>query len=209
MGKIIFYLFFLISCSMTPFKSGKYVMVRENDTLESLAKEFEIPVFMIKRANEDKKFEPGTWYYIPQLRGIIGSMGATQLVKALASGDMQWPVPASNKISSEFGGRWGKEHKGIDIPAPVGSPIVAIDDGEVVYAGDELSGFGNLTVLSHKYGVFSVYGHANKLLTKKGDIVKRGQEIAEVGNTGHSTGPHLHLEVRWQGEPMDPQTFFK
>lgn len=184
-------------------------MVQNGDTLETLAKEFEIPVFMIQKANEGKKFEPGAWYYIPQLDGIIGYMGASQLVRALSSGDMQWPVPVTRQVSSEFGGRWGKEHKGIDIPAPVGSPILAIDDGEVVYAGNELSGFGNLTVLSHKYGVFSVYGHANKLLTTKGDKVKRGQIIAEVGSTGHSTGPHLHLEVRWQGEPMDPETFFK
>lgn len=194
---------------MTPFKSGKYVMIRNEDTLESLAQEFEIPVFMINRANEGKKFEPGTWYYIPQLRGLIGSMGASQLVKALAAGDLQWPVPITRNVSSEFGGRWGKEHKGIDIPAPIGSPIVAVDDGEVVYSGNELTGFGNLTVLAHRYGIFSVYGHANKNLTTKGEKVKRGQVIAEVGNTGKSTGPHLHLEVRWQGQPMDPETFFK
>ena len=209
MGKLIFLLFLLISCSMTPYKSGKYVMIRKEDTLESLAKEFQIPIFMIKRANEDKKFEVGAWYYIPQMRGLVGTLGTSQLIAALMSGDLEWPVPVSKTISSGYGGRWGKEHKGIDIPAATGSPILAIDDGEVVYAGNELSGFGNLTVIEHKYGIFSVYGHANKLLTKKGDKVKRGQQVAEVGNTGVSTGPHLHLEVRWQGQPMDPETFFK
>ncbi|MFI5390014.1 MAG: M23 family metallopeptidase [Bacteriovoracales bacterium] len=205
----IIILFILMSCSSTPFKSGKYVLLQGDDTFETLAKEFEVPIFMIKKANEGRNFEPGTWYYIPQMRGVIGTLGSVGLVKALASGDLQWPVPVTRNISSEYGGRWGKEHKGIDIPAPVGSPILAVDDGEVVYAGNELSGFGNLTVIAHNYGVFSVYGHANKLLTQKGDKVKRGQIIAEVGNTGVSTGPHLHLEVRWQGQPMDPETFFK
>ncbi len=201
--------FILLSCSLTPFKSGKYVLLQKEDSYETLAKEFEIPIFMIKKANEGKKLEPGTWFYIPQMKGVIGTLATADLVRALSSGDLQWPVPITKTISSGYGGRWGKEHKGIDIPAPVGSPFLSIDDGEVVYAGNELSGFGNLTVISHDYGIFSVYGHANKLLTQKGDKVKRGQVIGEVGNTGVSTGPHLHLEVRWQGQPMDPETFFK
>ena len=77
----------------------------------------------------------------------------------------------------------------------------------VIYSGNDLGGYGNLTVISHKGGLFSIYAHARKNYTKKGDKVFRGQVIAEVGETGRTTGPHLHFEVRYDSKALDPLKF--
>jgi len=204
---IIFVLFFA-SCSSTPFKSGKYVKIRQGDTLKSLAKEFKIPHWFIEKANEGREFKVGTWYYVPLIRGIVGTMGMHNIDKVLATNNYAWPVPTHKNVSSRYGGRWGKNHNGIDIPAPKGTKMVSVADGVVVYSDNGLTGFGNLTVIAHQYGLFSVYGHADKNFTKKGDKVKKGQLIAFVGNTGKSTGPHLHFEIRWRGRPLNPDGFF-
>lgn len=200
---------FLSSCSSSAFKSGKYVKIREGDSLKSLAKEFKIPHWMIEKANEGREFKAGNWYYVPLIRGIVGTIGHDNIAQVLATDDFSWPVPAVKTISSHYGGRWGKNHNGIDIPAAIGTRMVSVADGVVVYADNGLTGFGNLTVIAHRYGLFSVYGHADKIFTKKGDKVKKGQLIAHVGNTGRSTGPHLHFEIRWNGRPLNPEGFFE
>ena len=201
-------IFVLLSCSSTPFKSGKYVKIQKGDTVKTLAKEFKIPHWMIEKANEGKEFKVGNWYYVPLTRGIIGSVGMHNIEKVLSTNDYHWPVPTHKNVSSHYGGRWGKNHNGIDIPAPTGTNMVSVDDGVVVYSDNGLTGFGNLTVIAHRFGLFSVYGHADKNFTKKGDKVKKGQLIAYVGSTGKSTGPHLHFEIRWRGRPLNPIGFF-
>ncbi|HEU4963286.1 MAG TPA: peptidoglycan DD-metalloendopeptidase family protein [Bacilli bacterium] len=105
-----------------------------------------------------------------------------------------WPMPASHTISSGYGPRWGGFHAGIDITAPVGTPIVAVADGKVIQAGPA-SGFGHWVVIAHSNGLLSVYGHmyANGLRVHAGQTVKQGQVIAVSGSDGESTGPHLHF----------------
>jgi murein DD-endopeptidase MepM/ murein hydrolase activator NlpD len=98
-------------------------------------------------------------------------------------------------------------HEGVDIPSKVGSNIVAASDGIVVYSGSEIGGYGNITVVAHKNGFFTVYAHAKVNYTKEGQRVYRGQVIAQVGMTGRSSGPHLHFEIRKNGESIDPQGF--
>jgi murein DD-endopeptidase MepM/ murein hydrolase activator NlpD len=107
-----------------------------------------------------------------------------------------WPVPSSHVISSGYGPRAGGFHKGIDIAAPIGTPIVAVADGTVLFAGPA-SGFGHWVVILHSGGVMSVYGHmyGNELYVSAGQKVKAGQQIAAVGSDGESTGPHLHFAV--------------
>ena len=122
-------------------------------------------------------------------------------------GRFLWPVPSSRKVSSSYGARNGRAHEGIDIAAPLGSYILAIDDGVVIYSGQELGGYGNITVLAHRGGYFSVYAHAMKNYTRKGQKVYRGQVIALVGMTGRSTGPHLHFEIRKNSEAFDPEEY--
>jgi murein DD-endopeptidase MepM/ murein hydrolase activator NlpD len=94
----------------------------------------------------------------------------------------------------------------MDIAAPHGKEVNAPSDGTVVFAGLE-GGYGNVIVIDHGYGIKTRYGHLSKMLVKAGDRVKRGVPIAAVGNTGRSTGPHLHYEVRVNGIPQNPRKF--
>jgi murein DD-endopeptidase MepM/ murein hydrolase activator NlpD len=111
------------------------------------------------------------------------------------SGAMRWPLDAYI-VSSEYGERWGKIHKGMDMAAHVGEPVYAIADGEVIYAGDGLRGYGNVVILRHDRKTTSLYAHNSELKVKQGDQVTKGMLVALLGNTGHSTGPHVHFEIR-------------
>ena len=121
------------------------------------------------------------------------------------SGSMRWPLDAYI-VSSEFGARWGKIHKGMDMAADVGEPVFAIADGEVIYAGDGLRGYGNVVILRHDKRTSSLYAHNSELKVKQGDLVKQGTLIALLGNTGHSTGPHVHFEIRDGDLAVNPRT---
>jgi murein DD-endopeptidase MepM/ murein hydrolase activator NlpD len=112
-----------------------------------------------------------------------------------------WPV--LGPVTSPFGWRWGRMHEGIDIAAAEGTPIRAAAAGTVIYAG-WLGGYGNLTVIDHGGGVATAYGHQSSLAAGSGAYVAQGQVIGYVGSTGHSTGAHLHFEVRVNGVPQDP-----
>jgi murein DD-endopeptidase MepM/ murein hydrolase activator NlpD len=100
-----------------------------------------------------------------------------------------------------------KIHKGVDIGAPVGTPIVAMKDGIVAYADNTIRGYGNLLSLVHGDASVSNYGHCNAIYVFPGQKVRRGQVVAEVGNTGYSGGPHLHFEYRVGGRAIDPKPF--
>jgi murein DD-endopeptidase MepM/ murein hydrolase activator NlpD len=120
----------------------------------------------------------------------------------------EWP--ASGRVTSGVGMRpspWtGKAefHSGIDIPNPIGTPIHAPGDGVVDFAG-ESNGNGTALILDHGQGITTLYAHLSATHVKKGDRVRRGERIAAVGNTGNSTSPHLHYEVRVNGVPIDPR----
>ncbi|MEC0229911.1 murein hydrolase activator EnvC family protein [Paenibacillus alba] len=113
-----------------------------------------------------------------------------------SDGVWDWPVPSSHTITSDFGSRGEEFHAGIDIGAPIGTSIVAVDNGIVLYAG-KANGFGNWVVIKHTNGLMSVYGHmyGDGIYVSVGQEVSRGQVIAVVGNDGQSTGPHLHFAV--------------
>jgi len=123
----------------------------------------------------------------------------------------QIPVPDAN-LGSTFGWRidpiTGRSalHTGLDFPAAPGTPIYAAAGGMVV-TQEFHPQYGNMLEVDHGNNLITRYAHASKILVKKGDLIKRGQRIAEVGNTGRSTGPHLHFEVLVQGVPQDPQKF--
>lgn len=106
--------------------------------------------------------------------------------------------PTVGVLTSMFGARWGTSHYGIDIAAPIGTPIYSVADGTVLEAGPA-SGFGLWVRILHDDGSVTVYGHMNSYSVSEGQQVKAGEQIAEVGNRGQSTGPHLHFEV-WTGD---------
>lgn len=143
------------------------------------------------------------------INGIDGEIQYT-------GGDMLWPVAISGTvITSEFGIREHpiqgviKQHTGLDIGgAPLGTPVIAAADGVVSYSG-WLGGYGNCVMINHGDGVVTLYGHGNKVLTSVGANVKAGDVIMEVGSTGNSTGPHLHFEVRENGNCVNPLKYVK
>ncbi len=116
--------------------------------------------------------------------------------------------PARGRITSGFGRRWGKNHNGIDIALPTGTPVKAADGGTVTFSGRQGT-YGYLVIIDHGAGYSSYYGHNSKNLVSKGDKVHKGQTIALSGNTGRTTGPHLHFEVRKFGVPVNPINYLK
>lgn len=116
--------------------------------------------------------------------------------------------PAKGVLTSGYGMRWGRMHKGIDIAAPIGTPVVAAADGVVTYASWNAGGYGNLVEIQHPDGSTTRYAHNNRILVREGQQVTQGQQIAQMGNTGHSTGPHCHFEVHPGGqEAVNPIAF--
>jgi murein DD-endopeptidase MepM/ murein hydrolase activator NlpD len=113
-------------------------------------------------------------------------------------GDLAFVRPTTGHLTSVFGTRWGAAHNGIDIAGPIGTPIYALTDAVVEESGPA-TGFGLWVVLRHTDGTQSVYGHVNRTFVKVGQKVDAGEEIAEMGNRGYSTGPHLHLEI-WDAD---------
>lgn len=118
------------------------------------------------------------------------------------------PVQSTYRFTSPFGRRWGRMHAGVDLAAPVGTPIYATADGVVVAAGRE-SGYGNVVKIQHEFGFETVYGHQSRIRVKVGQQVSRGVQIGDMGSTGRSTGSHLHYEVRVNGQPVNPMTYLE
>ncbi len=116
--------------------------------------------------------------------------------------------PSKGLLTSGYGWRWGRMHKGIDIAAPVGTPVVAAAPGVVVSAGWNSGGYGNLVEIQHPDGSLTRYAHNNKILVRPGQMVDQGQQISEMGSTGYSTGPHCHFEVHPAGQgAVNPMAF--
>lgn len=155
------------------------------DELSSYATELELRVNQVYEANENTL---SFWASSPTL----------------------WPV--KGWLTSNFGYRhspWGggtRMHKGVDIAAPIGTTIQAPSDGVITYARHK-GGYGLAVMIDHGYGIKTLYGHTSQLFVQEGDHVRRGQAIAAVGNSGASTGPHLHYEVHVDGIPTDPMNF--
>lgn len=118
------------------------------------------------------------------------------------------PVKDSFRFTSGFGMRWGRMHNGTDFAGAHGTPIYATADGVVIHAG-WLSGYGRLVKIQHQFGIETRYAHNSKLFVKEGQRVSRGQKIAAMGNTGRSTGTHLHYEIRVGGKPVNPMIYIK
>ena len=127
-------------------------------------------------------------------------------------GQFKWPAPSYTRISDDYGWRTHpilgiqQFHNGVDMAAPSGSPILAAYDGEVVAASYSPT-MGNYIMVDHGDGLYTIYMHASSLLVSEGQMVARGEEIAKVGSTGRSTGPHLHFTVRKDGNYVSPWNY--
>jgi murein DD-endopeptidase MepM/ murein hydrolase activator NlpD len=136
-----------------------------------------------------------------RIRAAQAQSAASSAPVTSDSGQLAWPV--SGPVTSGFGSRWGRMHEGIDIAVGTGTPVHAAGAGAVIYAG-WMEGYGNLVVIDHGNGLSTAYGHNSALACSVGQTVSAGQVIAYSGSTGHSTGPHVHFEVRVGGSAVDP-----
>ncbi len=209
----------------------KLYQVRGGDTLYSISRSTGVPVANIASANRLRApyaLDVGQQLLIPQaptgaavtasraapaktatapaadLGEIAREASYTAPAKAASSASLfEWPVRGA--IISEYGsGNLGRRNDGVNIAAPVGAPVRAAADGQVVYRGSELEGFGNLLLIKHQDGFVTAYAHNDAMLVKKGDQVRKGQMIAKVGATGAVTTSQLHFEIRQESQAIDP-----
>jgi murein DD-endopeptidase MepM/ murein hydrolase activator NlpD len=118
-------------------------------------------------------------------------------------------LPTKGEFTSGYGMRWGRIHRGIDIAGPIGTPIIAAAAGKVITAGWSEDGFGNKVEIQHPDGTITLYAHTSRVLTRVGVRVQQGQQIAEMGSSGFSTGSHLHFQIHPGGKTaVDPMFFF-
>jgi lipoprotein NlpD len=210
---IAFLSFQIAGCAFQPTVSsprssrGIYHVVKRGENLFRIGKAYDVPYRTLARINRirdlnqiyigQRIFIPGATRQLPV--EVITPTEATlerPTVSERPSGarnGLIWPVTGA--INSGFGPRGTTFHDGIDIAAPEGTAIRAIDDGEVIYS-DQLRGYGNLIIVRHGEGLASVYAHNRNNLVRQGQAVSRGQVIGAVGSTGRVSGPHLHFEIR-------------
>ncbi len=117
------------------------------------------------------------------------------------------PLNGAGSLSSGYGARWGSFHGALDFAAPAGTPIYASASGTVTYSAYHANGYGNMVIIDHGNGYETYYAHNSKNYVNVGDKVSKGQNIAAVGTTGHSTGNHVHFEIRYNGTRLDPTGF--
>jgi murein DD-endopeptidase MepM/ murein hydrolase activator NlpD len=127
---------------------------------------------------------------------------------AIVKTPLSMPLKTSFRFTSGFGRRWGRMHEGLDLAGAYGSPVYTTADGFVTHAGWE-SGYGNMVEVRHPFGLSTRYGHLSAVKVTVGQKVSRGDRIGDMGNTGRSTGTHLHYEVRVGGSAVNPMSFIK
>ncbi|MBN8219841.1 MAG: M23 family metallopeptidase [Spirochaetes bacterium] len=192
-----------------PDRAGVFHKAKKKENLNEIAKKYKVSPEKIRKANglSSTVLAKGSEIFLPGAKPLPEIHYIRQKVFA-------WPIKAQYRLTSGFGWRVhpisGNKafHTGIDIGAKMKTPIHAAADGVVAFAGDGGS-YGNMILLRHKNGLFTVYGHASKLIAKKGQYVKRGQKIALVGSTGASTGAHLHFEVKSTEKHVNPHIALK
>lgn len=203
--------------------------VKAGDTLSSIGNRFDVSVEDLKSYNDirdARNLRPGQRIVIPAAGPLArasqsGSDGGSQnrgqlRMISLAPvrsyvGELEFPVVEA-RHSSRFGWRWSKFHEGLDLAAPEGTPVLAAHDGTVVLETDSWGGYGKVIVVRGEK-LMTVYGHNSVNYVRKGARVRRGQQIAKVGQTGDASGPHLHFETRILDESgryaaVNPNVFY-
>ena len=214
---LVLILFFAGGCASqtTISKSrpqGTYHVVTPGETLFRIGKAYGVTYQELARVNGIKdagQIKVGQRIFIPGATRPLPVETITPTEPAPAAPVLPEPGfetflwPVNGTINSGFGPRGSSFHDGIDIAAPEGTPILAIEAGEVIYS-DQLRGYGNMVILRHAGGIVSVYAHNESNLVREGQSVARGEIVARVGSTGRVSGPHLHFEIRRNNAAQDP-----
>jgi len=189
------------------------MLSRKKDTLYKIARENGMTVEELKALNNLKsdKLSVGQKIWLVGKPRTLEEEEEEELKLPSSSGTLKSEqintnciVPAEGYVSSEFGLRRGRPHKGIDIANKTGTPIYAAMDGVVLFAGRQ-NGYGNVIILEHPDFIMTVYAHNEINLVREGDNVVQGQQIATMGATGNATGSHLHFEYRVKGNAINPR----
>jgi murein DD-endopeptidase MepM/ murein hydrolase activator NlpD len=180
-------------------------LVQPGETLLDISRTYHVDMNMIAARNGQS--DPNTILAGQKLMIPHSVPGIEPLPsRGLAAGWLSWPL--QGRISSPFGLRDGKPHEGIDIAVEEGTPVRATAPGQVVFAGPRGT-YGLAVIVDHGDGVRTLYAHCSKILTAEGDKVDTATVLALAGNTGRSTGPHLHLEVLKNGTPLNPLIYLE
>lgn len=182
-------------------------VVRRGETLHELGVRYGVPHEEIARANgiaDPRRLLPGQTLRIPRARGSAAA--SARPPADLTNAKLLWPV-RGGRVSSGFGPRDAAFHDGIDIVAPIGTPVLAAERGVVVYSGYR-RGYGNVVVVRHRPGLSTLYAHNQSNRVRVGQAVRRGEVVALVGDSGRTTGPNLHFEVWFGDHVVDPLRFF-
>ncbi len=205
--------------SLPPRTTGVYHVVERHQTLYRICKTYGVDLKGVASLNgipDPSKIETGQRILIPGAKKVlkveiyIDDVAAEQGEKsriAYKKLDFIWPV--EGKISDLFREAESKNHQGIDISSPLGTPIKASNAGKVIYSNNGIKGYGNLIILRHSEEYVSIYAHNQVNLVEEGMWAEKGQIIGKVGQTGRATGPHLHFEIRKNNKPLDPFLFLK
>ncbi len=218
-------------------RKGVYHQVNKGETLWRIAKTYKISLKELQRVNHIKdptKIKARDMIFIPRakrarkVRVVSPSAAAAKKprkkppkkkrapprvrrkkrVKKTSKSKISFRWPVKGKITSRFGYRnKGQRHDGIDISANKGTPIYAARSGKVIYSDNRLRHYGNTIILKHDGGWFTVYAHNKRNLVSVGKWVKQGVKIAEVGNSGQTSKPRLHFEIRGKEKPVDPLVY--
>ena len=195
--------------------AGIYHVVQKGENLFRIGKAYDVPhveLAAINRIKDPGRIRVGQRIFIPGATRQLPVEIITPLETPFETGtdattdgrlapEFIWPV--RGVTVSGYGPRNGSFHDGIDISAPEGTPIRAVQGGEVIYS-DQLRGYGNLIIIRHGDGLVSVYSHNRKNLVREGERIAQGEVIGEVGTTGRVSGPHLHFEVRRHNKARNP-----
>lgn len=187
------------SLRILPVKGILY-RVNPGENLWTISRQFKISIDRIVEANaidNPDLVQPGTTLLLPGAKPELGYKD--RLAK-------QFIYPVQGRISSNFGPRWGRQHEGIDFAVNVGTEVKAARAGRVIYS-QWANGYGYTVVIEHQKGVRTLYAHNSRLLVHGGQWVEQGQVICLSGNTGNSTGPHLHFEIQINGQPVNPLNY--
>ena len=199
-----------------PKRKGVYHTVKRHQTLWRICKTYDVNMAHVAKVNGIKdvsKIRVGQKIFIPGAETVrhveiyiedLGSSGAkpVKIEPGKIRGRFVWPVRGA--IIRRFDRSRQNRHDGIDIAAPLGTPVKSADSGKVIYSGNEIKGYGNIIIIKHGPIFSSVYAHNAENLVREGDLVKRGQMIARVGQTGRAHQAHLHFQIRNHSRPMDP-----
>jgi lipoprotein NlpD len=214
---LVFVFFSVAGCASQttiskPTPQGTYHVVTPGETLFRIGKAYGLTYQELARANGIKDaaqirvgqriFIPGATHPLP-VETIMPAEPAPAAPVSPEPGFETFLWPVNGTINSGFGPRGSTFHDGIDIAAPEGTPILAIEAGEVIYS-DQLRGYGNMVIVRHAGGIVSVYAHNEANLVREGQAVARGEVVARVGSTGRVSGPHLHFEIRRNNAAQDP-----